>query len=504
MTITRRGFLAASTYLSFAASRTFAAGTAASEPFSRDILIEKARVLATRAYEQKPQVPEAWRNISYQDYQTRWFRTADALWSKTDRSYNVDFFLPGLYFKRPVGISVVENGQAKPFRFDLSLFDKTDKAPDLPVDDTLGYSGFRLRTELGQPGIKNEFCVFQGASYFRAIGQGQTYGLSARGLAIDTGERTGEEFPDFTDFWIEAPQPGQKVIIVHALLDSPSATGAYRFEITPGAQCVMEIEASLFPRGEVQHIGIAPLTSMFLYDATNRTRFDDFRPAVHDSNGLMVWNGAGEVLWRPLANPKTLQTSSFVDVNPRGFGLMQRSRNYSDFSDLEAHYHNRPGVWIEPRGNWGKGAVTLVEIPSDKEIYDNIVAYWRPSGTMESGERHDLAYRLTWCAQAPVNTHLPKVIGTAMGLNFKRDKRLAVIDFAPDPRFAMNMEGITKQIRSPHVETSEGVLEKNPETGGLRLAFSFDPGDRDHVELRAQLLRDGTPASEVWLYRWTP
>lgn len=499
----RRDFLAASAFLTFAASRAFADDAADGAPFSRSGLIEKARLLAAKAYQPRPEIPEPWRKISYQDYQTRWFRTADALWAHSDRPYNIDFFLPGLYFKHAVKISIVENGLTKPFPFNLSLFDATDKAPDLPVDDTLGYSGFRLRTELSQPGIKNEFCVFQGASYFRAIGFGQTYGLSARGLAIDTGEPTGEEFPDFTEFWLEAPEVGQKAIIVHALLDSPSITGAYRFEITPGETCVMEVDATLFPRKPVNHVGFAPLTSMFLYDATNRTRFDDFRPAVHDSNGLMIWNGAGEVLWRPLANPKKLQISAFVDENPRGFGLMQRSRDYSDFSDLEAHYHKRPSAWIEPRGNWGKGAVTLVEIPSDKEIYDNIVAYWRPAAALETGKQYDFGYRLSWCNQAPVDTRTPKVLGTAMGLNFNREKRLAVIDFAPDPGFSSNPEDVYAEIRSAHVETSKGVIERNPETGGLRLAFSFDPAGRDLVEIRAQLLRDEAPASEVWLYRWT-
>lgn len=470
--------------------------------FSRDTVISLARELAARDYAPRPSVPQDWLDMTYQDYQTRWFRNRDALWSDTNRSYNVDFFLPGLYFPRPIQINTVANNTAERVPFDLSLFDKTDKAPDLSIDDSLGYSGLRLRTELDQPNLKNEFCVYQGASYFRAIGLGNDYGLSARGLALKTGDPMGEEFPEFIEFWLESPAPGQRNMVIHALLDSPSVTGAYRFDITPGNNCTMEIEATLFAREDLTHVGLGPLTSMFLYDQTNRTRFDDFRPAVHDSDGLLVQNGRGEILWRPLANPKQLQISSFVDENPRGFGLMQRARKFSDFADLEANYHKRPCLWVEPKGDWGNGAVTLVEIPADQEIYDNIVAYWRPRTPYAAGTQVDLAYRLTWGHEPDLQ--LPKVVNTSGGARVFGDPgRIMTLDFADHPLLADGPDGIDVHISSPHVETSSGVLQRNPETGGLRLAFSFDPGERTLVELRAQLRKEGQMASEVWLYRWT-
>lgn len=498
MTPTRRQFLASASALALARP---ALGAGGAVPFDRAGLIRRAGMMAARPFRPRPTVPQDWLDLSYEQYQTMWFRSRDALWSDTDRPYNVDFFHPGLYFPRPIRVNTVENGEARPFAFDLSLFDRTDKAPELSIDDTLGYSGLRLRTELDQPGLKNEFCVFQGASYFRAIGIGQTYGLSARGLALKTGDPMGEEFPDFTEFWLEAPEPGQRNIVLHALLDGPSVCGAYRFDITPGAECVMEVEAALFAREELGHVGLGPLTSMFLYDQTNRTRFDDFRPAVHDSDGLMIRNGAGEVIWRPLANPRRLQVSSFVDDSPRGFGLMQRARRFDDFADLEALYHRRPGIWVEPRGDWGRGAVTLVEIPADQEIYDNIVAYWRPAETFAPGQRVDLAYRLTW-GEAPQRTALPRVVNTAMGAHTFGQGRLAVIDFEAHQVFD-DLEALTVITQSPHVATSSGVLQRNPATGGARLAFSFDPGKRSMVELRAQLRRGRAAASEVWLYRWT-
>ncbi|MFK7751356.1 MAG: glucan biosynthesis protein [Sedimentitalea sp.] len=504
MTLSRRAFLAGTTAVILARA---AQATGVGAAFSRDTVVQRARDLANRRYMARPMVPQDWQDLSYEMYKSIWFRHDRALWYDTETPYEVDFFHPGLYFPRAIQMHRVEDGLAYPVPFDLANFDRTDKVPALSETGNMGFSGFRLRTELTQPGIKNEFCVFQGASYFRAIGHGEFYGQSARGLALKTGDPMGEEFPDFIEFWLETPKPGQRNIVVHALLDSPSVAGAYCFDITPGPDCVMEVSATLFPRTELGHVGLGPLTSMFLYDATDRTRFDDFRPAVHDTDGLMMWNGAGEVIWRALANPRHLQISAFGDENPRGFGLMQRTRALSDFADFEANYHKRPCAWIEPKGDWGQGAVTLVEIPADKEIYDNIVAYWRPRDPMPAGQQVDLAYRLTWGETAPVTTELPRVIKTATGARHTGAAdlpgRIVTVDFEADPVFDDGAEAMSVHISSPHVETTKGVLQRNPETGGLRLAFAFDPGERDLVELRAQLRKDGKMASEVWMYRWT-
>ncbi|QBF31900.1 glucan biosynthesis protein [Thalassococcus sp. S3] len=496
--LSRRALLLAGTSLVLLPS----VGPLAAEVFSHDTVIEKARVLSQETYAQRPAVPQDWQDLSYDMYRQIWFRSADALWSGTDKPFNVDFFHPGLYFPRPVRINTVDNGAANPFAFNYGLFDHTDNVPDLTQDETLGYSGFRLRSELTQPGIKQEFCVFQGASYFRAIGIGQIYGLSARGLALKTADPEGEEFPDFVEFWLETPEPRAREIVVHALLDSPSVTGAYRFTISPGENCVMEVKATLFPRISLHHVGIGALTSMFMFDETNRARFEDFRTAVHDTDGLMVLNGAGETLWRPLANPRKLQISSFLDSNPRGFGLMQRARKLSDFGDLEALYHLRPGLWVEPRGDWGKGAVTLVEIPTKKEVYDNIVAYWRPSEPYEAGEQIDLDYRLTWGGEVPVPTGHAEVLNTRLGRAESGDY-IVTVDFAPHPAFDEGPENLDLQLNAYRAEVKGGILQRNPETGGLRLGFRFDPGQSEEVEMRAQLRKNGQRASEVWLYRWT-
>ncbi|MCE8512817.1 glucan biosynthesis protein G [Ruegeria pomeroyi] len=498
MMLSRRFFLASVSSLALV-PRAFAAAPA--EPFERAMVTAMARDLASRAYAPRPSVPEPWQALTYEQYRSIRFRIDHGLWAGTETPFSVDFFAPGLYFPRAVQVEAVESGMTRPVAFEMDMFDTGPEVPPLPADEALGFSGLRLRTEMHRPGETDEFCVFQGASYFRAIGLGEAYGLSARGLALKTGDPMGEEFPDFIRFWLERPEPGQRTMVVHALMDSPSVTGAYRFEVTAGEDTVMEVEATLFAREDVDHVGLGPLTSMFLYDATDRTRFDDFRPAVHDSNGLMIRNGAGEVIWRPLANPRALQISSFVDENPRGFGLMQRARDFADFADLEAHYHRRPGLWVKPHGDWGKGAVTLVEIPADQEIYDNIVAYWRPATPYAAGSEVSLAYRLTW-GEEPHRTPLPRVIRTAMGEKTFGEGRLVVIDFEASPLFddADTLEPI---VQSPHAQIAPPVLQRNPDTGGMRLAFSFVPGEVPLVELRAQLRHDKEPASEVWLYRWT-
>ena len=504
------------------------------QPFSREALLARVEAMAGQDYRPPVKVPADWQTLTYDQYRAIRFKHTAALWRDEQKdAYALEFFAPGLYYPEPIEVFAVnaKAGEARAVLFDRQAFSVADIVPALSDDPSLGFSGFRI---IGTPSPgtpPSEVVVFQGASYFRSFGLGQNYGLSARGLAVDTAAPSGEEFPAFRSFYVEGPARETTKVRLHAVLDGPSVVGLYTFDIDhahdhggrEGAMTRMEVDAALFPRRALDNVGLAPLTSMFLFDATNDERFDDFRPAVHDSEGLLVDNGAGERLWRPLANPKALQVSSFVDAGPRGFGLVQRSLDYRDYADLEADYHRRPSLWVTPRGDWGQGAVTLVEIPADKEIYDNIVAYWRPRQALEPGMRHDFAYALQWGSEAMGlagdGTGLSRVMETRIGARpsfgpERKPGRLVVIEFGAEAlpegldegEFEIWRRGVTVHASANGgVPVSDGVLQRNEETGGLHLAFHFDPGDRTAVELRAQLVdADGRALSEVWLYRWTP
>src|SRR5690606_722211 len=326
--------------------------------------------------------------------------------------------------------------------------------------------------------------------------------LSARGLAINTAKPPGEEFPIFRSFWIEKPAPGAPEIIVHALLDSPSTTGAYRFAIRPGPFTVMDVEATLYPRTEIRHLGLAPLTSMFLHGSAHRRLGDDYRPAVHDSEGLAILNGRGERIWRPLTNPKLLQVSAFIDEDPKGFGLEQRDRAFSSYEDLEAHYERRPTAWIEPKGNWGRGYVELIEIPADEEIHDNIVAYWKPAEPVPSGKPVTFAYRLHWGEMLPVAWAGARVRKTRCGSSGRDGGVLFVLDFE-GPALGSTDELPVADVSARPGTVSNVVVRRHPAISGLRCSFELETGSADLIELRLVLKSTERVVSESWLYRWT-
>ena len=92
------------------------------------------------------------------------------------------------------------------------------------MKDRAGFAGFRVQFATNW---KADIAAFLGASYFRAVGDDtRQYGLSARGLAIDTAFARPEEFPRFTAFWFERPSRDAGTLTLYALLDSPSIAGA--------------------------------------------------------------------------------------------------------------------------------------------------------------------------------------------------------------------------------------------------------------------------------------
>lgn len=470
--------------------------------FGDDYVKNLARDLASKPFKQETvALPKGLDQLTYDQYRDIRFIPEKGIWRGEPHKFSFDLFHSGFYFTSPVDIYVVENDQQAKIKYipDLFTFGPLVPKPDGLTD--LHYSGFRLRYPLNSNDYLDEFSVFQGASYFRAVGRGLLYGLSARGLAIDTGQPKGEEFPFFRAFWIRKPEADAGVIVVYALLDSPSTTGAYRFTIKPGEDTQMDVEMELHPRRDLEHAGIAPITSMYLYDAMSHENFEDYRLAVHDSDGLMMLTGAGEWLWRPLANRKNLQVSAFQDASPRGFGLMQRKRKYQDFLDLEAKYERRPSLWIEPIGDWGAGAVELYEIPTQLEINDNIVAFWHSREVLSQGAAHSFVYRLHWCSQWPTSggADLAQVRFSGAGLNFDRKRRLYVIEFGGGDLIGE----IKGDVSASSGEISNIVVQMNNTTLATRLSFEHDVTGSELSELRAVLKRGEKKVSETWLYRWT-
>lgn len=447
-------------------------------------------------------LPDNLKNLDYDHYRAIRFSPEHALWREEKLPFEVQFFHRGFFYANRVDIYEVANGQATKIAYQPDNFSFGDTpAPSPGVD--LGFAGFRIHAPINKPDYKDEVCVFLGASYFRAVAKGELYGLSARGLSINTGEAKGEEFPSFRTFWIEKPTPNATSIVVHALLDSESAAAAYRFTIRPGDTTVFDVEMAIYPRVDLEHVGLAPMTSMFFFGPNDRVGVDDFRPSVHDSDGLAIFNGRGEELWRPLTNPRDLQISTFSDLNPHGFGLMQRQKNFFAYQDLESSFERRPSLWAEPIGDWGEGSVQLIEIPTKEEIHDNIASFWHPKAPLQAKGEHTFTYRLHWGPDTPKPTSLARFSRTAVGAKGE-DTRIFVLDLIGDKLKLVDPKKIRGDVSAEKVKIQNIVTQPNPATGGWRLSFELSAKEKLPVEIRASLMQDNDAISEVWVYRWTP
>ncbi len=482
------------------------------QPFDYAWLKGAARALAGAPYRVPPSdIPDEVARLDWDHYQAIAYRDDHALWAHENTPFLVKFFHPGLFFKTPVHIYAVADGQAQEIAYDRRMFDLARSGlqyAHLPAD--LGFAGFRVHMR-SDP--KRDVAAFLGASYFRAVGGEMQYGMSARGLAIDTGMPRPEEFPMFTKFWLERPTPASRALTVYALLDSPSVAGAYRFDIRPDATLTMDIDAALYPRKPIERLGIAPLTSMFQYGENDRRMANDWRPEIHDSDGLSMWTGAGEWIWRPLVNPESLRFNAYADDNPRGFGLLQRDRSFDHYQDDGVFYDRRPGVWVEPKSGWGQGSVQLVEIPTVDETSDNIVAFWNPARKPAPGEELLFAYRLHWGSRMPFSSPLAQVVATRTGLGGIVGRKREyfswrfVVDFAGD-----NLAALDNRVKvEPVIVASRGVVEITSarplaSIRGYRAMFDLRPGDESllPVNLRMYLRAGSRTLTETWMYQWSP
>jgi glucans biosynthesis protein len=489
--------------------------------FSYDQVVAKAQQLVQKPYDPKAGlVPDFLLNIKYDAWRDIRFKPAKSLWQNEHLMYTAQFFHPGLYFPRAITINVVDASGVKPVPFSTDLFEYEKAAAPLKkkVPSQLGFAGFRLHYPLNTPTYFDEVIVFLGASYFRAVAQNSNYGLSARGISINSVSPFPEEFPHFKEYWLVRPLPGAKQITIYALLDGESVTGAYQFIVQPGKETLVEVKSTIFLRKKVDRLGIAPMTSMFFYGENTNTRpVNDFRPEIHDSDGLQIALGSGEWLWRPLKNPGVITNNWFFTTNPVGFGLIQRDCDFEHYQDLEARYEKRPSLWVAPKGKWGEGWVVLLQIPSHLEFDDNMNALWVPAHPPEAKQPLSFDYTMSW--QYPDKTRPPagQVVATRTADGKTKNAQKFVVDFAGGELESIPTDKPPTAIVSvdPRAKLVEQQLEKNIITNGWRLVFEISvdkevflqkvlQGSDPAIELRA-FLKDGEKVlTETWGYALQP
>ncbi len=456
---------------------------------------------------------EKLKNMDYQAYKAIHFKPKEALWKNTS-PYEVQFFHPGFLYDEPVSVTVVERDNstsALPFDANMFRYEKKAKKVKGLTNKKSGFAGFRIHYPLNDSEYKDEFAVFQGASYFRLIGKNQVYGISARGLAIDTALPEGEEFPRFTKFWLIKPGD-DKSITIYARLESQSVAGAFAFTLYPGESTKADVQAWLFARADINKLGVAPFTSMFLYGENTEKRHDDYRPEVHDSDGVLMITEKGEQIWRPLTNPSRLQITALSDTAPQAFGMLQRDGSFNSYLDAEANYHARPGLWVVPKKGFGKGKLEVVEIPTDAEIHDNIVAYWVPEQSMEEGQSRYFSYRVRTVDQEPKLYDKAVVVRTRQGVSHlpgfessdEQTVRRFVVDFTLPSGFSLDTDEIDLILDVNRGSVKQARIFKVNGNSEMRATFLLMPDSQKPVDMRLFLNHQDKQISEVWNYVYQP
>jgi glucans biosynthesis protein len=478
----------------------------------------QARWLASSAYlPPRDTVPAPLAKLGYDQYQSLRFRPDHALWGDLNSAFRLQFFHVGRGFTAPVRLFEIVDGLSHEIDYDPAMFNFSESGIDPALmRGQMGFAGFRVQFVTNW---QADVAAFLGAAYFRAVG-GDTrqYGLSTRALAVDTALNRAEEFPRFTAFWFERPAPDAGTLMLYALMDSPSVSGALRMQIAPGGTQVMDIDAAFYPRKAIERFGISPLTSMFYYAKNDRRGVNDWRPEIHDSDGLSLWTGTGEWIWRPLTNPAQLHVNSYFDENPRGYGLLQRDRNFDHYQDDGVYYDRRPSLWVEPKegpsgAGWGKGAVQLVEIPTIDETSDNIVAFWNPADKPKAGQELLFSYRLYWGTKMPFGSTLAQAIATRTGIGGTIGQRRTffswhfAVDFAGGELAALAKDApVEAVVTASSGEISHLTAHYLAEFSGFRALFDVQPlaDSEKPIDLRMYLRIQGQPLSETWIYQYTP
>ena len=474
------------------------------EAFEANTLLDLARARSKAPYvaPKTNDVPAVLKNLSREVYEAIRPAEGRAIWADRGVGYAMEPLLRGAIFDTPVSLFVIENGLVQPVSYDRTAFVASGiELPELSAD--AAFSGFRLRARFGDGDELSNFALFQGASFFRLVAQNQDFGINARALALRPADARGEEFPLFRALFVELPAPGQP-IIVHALAESESATASFRLTLTPGQDAsTAAIDGTVFARAELDHIGLGGMQGSYLFGPLDRNRVDDLRAAAFSVEGLAIRNGYGEPIWRPVHNPEALQVSAFVDRGPKGFGLMQRARAYADFEDDRRHWEQRPSLWLEPQDDWSEGAVTLLEIPSDSELNENVFAYWRPKAKLAKGGEMRFLCRQHWSKgwPDPLPAEIARVRDSRCGHGSGGNRRLFAVDFEGDALFQPGDIDVDLSASAGTITRQDRF--RYPERKTLRILFELDPGGERSIELRLALRRGQARASETWLFRWT-
>lgn len=484
---------------------------AAGDPprFDPTQVLEAARALSRQPWRKPPhELSEAFAGVNFEQYSTMRRKPGALVWDAQQTGFSLEPTHRGFIFTNNLQINLVEDGIVRRLAYDSNEFD-FGKAPAPADKRDVGFAGFRLmqRTPSGE---LRDAMLFQGAGYFQTGARNQPFGAAARALAIRPVDlNKSEEFPYIVAVWIERPALAANAVVIHALLDSESVTGAFRFTLRPGDTTIVDTESTLFTRAAIDHIGLATVQGTYLFGPIERRRGDDVRPNVYDVAGVQMLSGGGEWIWRPVANRATLQASAFVDDNPRGFGLVQRDRDFSHFRDDDAHWEARPTVWTQPIGDWGPGHVTLLEIPAESQVNQNIVTYWRPRASLPANAEQSFAYRQFWTwspsERPPLAVAALSRSGRVPGAAANARRRRFLVEFTGDMLAdAGATPDVTPRAYASSAQVSNLRCVHVREQKAARVTFDVEAGADPNVELRLILETAGRQISETWLYRWTP
>ena len=467
------------------------------------MVTDRARMLAKANYKApSTDLPTPFADLTYEQYVGIRLKPEAAIWAHDNVGFAIEPLSRGFIFSAPVAVNLIEDNTVRPLQLAASAFD-FGKIQAPPPITPIGLSGFRVLATSSNA-MPIEVAIFQGASFVRAVAKGQNLGVVSRALSIRTADPKGEEFPFIREVWIERPSLASDTLVVHALIDSESMTGAYRFTLRPGDVTLVDIECTLFARAPVDNFGLGGMTAMFDFNAIGGRSINDVRSAVCEVSGLQMLNGKGEWIWRPISNHETLQVSAFIDTHPGGFGLLQRDRSFTRFQDDDQHWELRPSLWIEPIAEWGDGSVQLVEIPTDSEVNDNIICFWRPNAPMQAGAEAAFAYRQFWCWIPPTRPTLATVSDSRSGHGRNGKLREFLVEFTSEQFGDIKLLQAVKPALSVSIGTIASIQNfLSPDRKTFRVLFELDPAGESLAEMRLVLENNGKPVSETWLYRWT-